>query len=219
MSYEKSYTNFPFEIWVVIIAQDLEIIFPHMLIDLLARVFLKMQIFVTFVVVDNSFLNSSICLANVIFITCFIGTLTVMNRVGLLMKPCFIFQLEFRPQFFTLVCNCCFPLPQIAIFSTVSWFWKKFYLIFEVWWYYLNLYESPVFITLFCNLCALWSSWFAVLFTILIGYSFIPVNTTFRCSISWCNNIVVQQTILARSTRFLSAPIFNSRGACAFQLI
>ena len=77
----------------------------------------------------------------------------------------------------------------------------------------------PLFITVICNLCVWWSSWYVVLFTILMGYSFIPVNTAFRCSISWCNNIVVEQTVLAHLTRFFSVPIFHLSGACAFQLI
>ena len=74
-------------------------------------------------------------------------------------------------------------------------------------------------ITVFCNLCDWWSSWFMVLFTVLMGYSFIPVNTAFKCSISWCNNTVVEQTVLARLTRFLSVPIFHSIGVCEFQLV
>ena len=52
-----------------------------------------------------------------------------------------------------------------------------------------------------------------------MGYSFIPVNTAFRCYISLCNNIVVEQTVLARFSRFLSVPIFHSIGACGFQLV
>ena len=49
--------------------------------------------------------------------------------------------------------------------------------------------------------------------------AFISVNTAFTCSISWCNSTVVEQTVLARLTRFLSVPIFHSIGACEFQLI
>ena len=51
----------------------------------------------------------------------------------------------------------------------------------------------------------------------LDGDSFIPVNTAFRCSISWCNNIVAEKTVLPRLTRFINVPVFHSIGACAFQ--
>ena len=98
-------------------------------------------------------------------------------------------------------------------------FGKKFVILFQL---YGNITWTfcmhPLITTVFCSLYVRWNSWLTVLFTVLMGYSFISVNNAFRCSISCCNSIAVEQTVLDRLTKFLSFSIFHYIGAYELQL-
>ena len=109
--FSLTFADFQFENWSVIITQNSEIVFPHMWMVFITRLILYMQSFITFVVVNSFFLDSLICVTiHVIFSTCFIRILAIVNNIVLLVELCFILSIKFCHKLLTFICNCSFHI-------------------------------------------------------------------------------------------------------------